>query len=99
MAERKWKRAERGVAKLLGGRRLPNDGTGRPDILLDDLPLAPEVKSRTIPKWLKNALKQAKNNAGELMPIVVLVESRQGVKAKRVVAMDFEVFQELISDA
>ena len=92
MTDKRWKRAERDVARLLGGRRLPVSGKAEPDVVTDTL--AAEVKCRTLPDWLKNALDQASGNAPEgLTPVVVLVDSQRGIKARRVVVMELERFQ------
>lgn len=51
-----WKDAERKIAKLLGGERIPITGRARgsvPDVITDVF--AVEVKTRKrIPEWLKN---------------------------------------------
>jgi hypothetical protein len=82
MADKAWKRAERQVAGILGGERQPNNGRAQADVLT---PLfAVEHKSRrTLPAWLTRALRQASAGAEGRMPLVVLTEARQGVKARR----------------
>lgn len=61
MSEKGWKRTERRVAEILGGRRIPVSGRQRgdaPDIEHDTLSL--EVKSRkSVPAWLTEAMDQA----------------------------------------
>ncbi len=70
-----WKQAERRIAKLLGGRRIPITGRQRgdvPDIEHDALSI--EVKSRkALPAWLLGALSQAQaaSKKGKV-PVVVL---------------------------
>ena len=74
MADATWKQNERRVAKKLGGRRIGNTGKPTPDVITGWL--AVEVKHRgRLPVWLKDALAQAKRNAGEgRLPLVVLHE-------------------------
>ena len=94
--DKRWKRHEREIARLLGGQRLPNNGRGQADVISGSL--AVEVKCRELPQWLVNALAQAERNAPVgMVPVVVLVDSRRGVKAKRVAVMDFELFQQLVA--
>lgn len=61
MSEKGWKRCERKIAEILGGRRVPVSGRqrgDRPDI--DHDVLSVEAKYRqSIPKWLLDALQQA----------------------------------------
>ena len=70
-----WKQAERRIADILGGRRVPVSGRtcgDRPDIKHDALSV--EVKSRkSLPAWMENAMQQAKaaSKNGEL-PVAVL---------------------------
>lgn len=62
VSDKGWKRTERKIAELLGGRRIPVNGRIRgcaPDIEHDTLSL--EVKSRqSIPRWLQEAGEQAR---------------------------------------
>ncbi|HXG41701.1 MAG TPA: hypothetical protein VNL95_04565, partial [Dehalococcoidia bacterium] len=58
MAEARWKRHERLVARLLSGERQPNTGRGGPDVL--SAAWAVEVKlRRSLPGWLEDAIAQA----------------------------------------
>lgn len=67
-----WKDLERRVAKLLGGSRIPCNGSAAPDVLVGDW-LAVECKYRTkLPVWLSGALNQVEGCAGGRLPIVVL---------------------------
>ena len=80
MTDKSWKATERAVANLLGGRRVPVSGRGRgdaPDIAHDWLAI--EVKHRKrLPKWLREAMCQAKASSGlSRLPIVVLHEAGQ----------------------
>jgi hypothetical protein len=75
MTEKSWKYAERRIAALLGGRRVPVSGRSRgdaPDVEHDLL--AVEVKSRnTFPAWLEDALKQAEASARDgQLPVAIL---------------------------
>ena len=74
-----WKQAERRIAKLLGGRRIPVTGRQRgdvPDIEHDALSI--EVKSRkALPAWLLGALNQAQAaSKNGKVPVVVLHQDR-----------------------
>ena len=85
---RNWKQAERHIARILGGRRVPvsgrqrgsPDGAPPPDI--EHPALSVEVKSRyQLPRWLEDALRQAELSAGDplegRLPVVVLHEDRR----------------------
>ncbi len=75
MTERAWKRSERRVAELLGGRRVPVSGRQRGDAPDIAHPVfAVEVKTRkTLPAWLRTAMAQAvAAQCGEQIPVVVL---------------------------
>lgn len=78
--DRAWKRAEREIAKRLGGKRVPITGRSRgdvPDIAHPELSV--EVKHRkALPGWLTDALAQAVASQKEhKVPIVVLHEEGQ----------------------
>jgi hypothetical protein len=81
MSEKRWKRTERRIAELLGGRRMPISGRQRgdtPDVLHDRLSI--EVKSRRrLPGWLEEAMKQAEAAAknGQLPVAVLHQDSRR----------------------
>jgi hypothetical protein len=70
-----WKQAERRIADILSGQRVPVSGRtrgDRPDIKHPTLSV--EVKSRkSLPAWIENAMQQAKaaSKNGEL-PVAVL---------------------------
>lgn len=88
MADQRWKRAEREIATLLGGVRLPNSGTGQPDVIAGNL--AVQVKTKTaLPAWLVDAMDQAIRDAGDTQqPVVVLNFVGQGRKARRLLVAD-----------
>ena len=75
MSEKSWKAAERKVAGLLGGRRVPVSGRQRgatPDIAHEVYSV--EVKTRrTLPAWLEDAMRQAEASAKDgQLPVAVL---------------------------
>lgn len=75
-----WKRTEREVARLLGGRRVPITGRARgdaPDVAHPWLSI--EVKERSsLPRWLLTALRQARAAARDgQLPVVVLHQTGQ----------------------
>jgi hypothetical protein len=76
MADKTWKKVERKIAELIGGRRVPVTGRQRgdaPDIAHDWLSV--EVKHRRIlPDWILDALCQAKASAAgtDKLPIAIL---------------------------
>ena len=70
-----WKKAERRVAELFGGRRVPVSGRTRGDTPDVEHPtLAIEVKSRKqLPNWLEDAIRQAEASAKDgQLPVAVL---------------------------
>lgn len=78
MTDKTWKSAERKIAALLGGERVPITGRTRgsaPDITHDTLSL--EVKHwKKFPDWLKDAMEQAVMSASpDQIPTVVLHEA------------------------
>ncbi|MEM7468886.1 MAG: hypothetical protein AAF387_18620 [Pseudomonadota bacterium] len=80
MGDKTWKAAERAIAKILGGERVPITGRARgsaSDIEHDWLSL--EVKHRKkLPDWLHDAMSQAKaSQRGAQLPMVVLHENGQ----------------------
>lgn len=75
MPDKSWKVAERRVAEILGGERVPVNGRIRgsaPDVAHDTLSL--EVKNRkSIPAWLTEALTQATASSRDgRLPVAVL---------------------------
>jgi hypothetical protein len=66
VTEKGWKRSERRIAALLGGRRIPVTGRQRGDVPDIYHPrLSVEVKSRKkLPDWIEDALQQAEASAG-----------------------------------
>lgn len=77
MTSKTWKSAERTVARLLGGERVPITGRARgsaPDVKHEILSI--EVKHwQKFPDWLKDAMEQAvASQKGEQIPTVILHE-------------------------
>ena len=73
MPDRTWKKAERKVAELLGGQRIPVSGRGdRPDIEHGWLSIECKLRRR-LPQWLLAAVEQAERAArpGQL-PVAIL---------------------------
>lgn len=86
----RWKRAEREIAALLGGVRLPNSGRGQPDVIAGRL--AVQVKTRTaLPGWFVDAVDQSiRDAAGDQQPIVIVNLVTQGRKARRFLIADLD---------
>jgi hypothetical protein len=88
MSERAWKKAERRIAELVGGKREPVSGRQRgatPDIRHPTLSV--EVKSRKkLPNWLEDALQQAEaaSRDGQL-PVAILHETGRNYRDALVV--------------
>ena len=81
MADKTWKHAERVIAKMLHGRRIPVSGRQRGDSADIEHPdLSPEVKHwKKVPGWtfIQDCLDQAvKSVRGEQVPIVVIHKTR-----------------------
>ncbi|MDP9358321.1 MAG: hypothetical protein M3R02_24145 [Chloroflexota bacterium] len=93
----KWKRQEREIAAVLNGTRLPNSGTGQPDVRAAGW--AVQVKTReAVPGWLWAAVDQAARDASpDERPALVLNQVTQGRRARRLVVLDFELFAALIA--
>jgi len=77
MAEAKWKRAERQVAAIVGGVRVPNVGKAAPDVICRGWCIEVKLRSR-LPLWLERGLAQAEAGAKErgLTPLLVIVTPR-----------------------
>ena len=76
MPDKTWKAAERAIAAMLGGERVGCTGEATADVLTEGL--AVEVKTRKLlPAWLKDAMRQAVDNADDKTPVVVLHEVGQ----------------------
>ena len=95
MADSYWKKAERQVGEILGGKRNTHDkGSNVPDVEHDWL--APEVKSRKeVPGWLIEALMQAEANAEKCkLPIDCIMErGKRGGKSDEQAGMHLAVIR------
>ena len=92
-------RQRREIARALGTQRLPDDGSGQPDLRIAGW--AVRVVTRgTTPRWLWSQLDRAARDAepGE-RPAVVLSDVVQGRKARRLVLLDFDEWRTLIEAA
>lgn len=94
-----WKHAERVIAKLVGGQRIPVSGrSGQPDVQHPWLSI--EVKHRKIlPQWLIQAVGQAERAArpGQL-PVAVLHQHGQRY-SEALVLMRLRDFEAWFGDA
>jgi hypothetical protein len=65
MADKTWKKRERGIAKRLGGRRLPVDGS-RASVDVETPAFVVQSKHRSRrPAWLADALREIRARANE----------------------------------
>ncbi len=68
-------RAERAVARLLGGKRTGNQGTAAPDVTVGDWAVVEVKARRSLPAWLKHAVAESEAAAGRsLTPRLPLVQ-------------------------
>jgi hypothetical protein len=92
VAEPRWKRCERAVARLLGGQRQPITGRPSADVLTSQLAVEVKLRSR-LPLWLERGLAQAEAAAKEtgLAPLLVIVcPQGRGRRAKRLAVLPLE---------
>jgi hypothetical protein len=95
----RWLRHERLIARALGARRLPGAGYGRPDYRPPGWAVSVLTRA-TAPGWLWDALDRAgRQRTGDERAAVVLTAVSQGVRARRLVLLDFEEFARLVSEA
>jgi hypothetical protein len=94
MKRASWKAAERAVARLFGGKRIPVTGRAGPDISHKWLSI--EVKSRSgLPQYLWNWMRQAEDGmAPNKLPIVVLHRARRNHLQDDLVVMRVRDFLE-----
>ncbi len=89
----RWLRHERLIARALGARRLPGAGYGRPDYRPPGWAVSVLTRA-TAPGWLWDALDRAgRQRTGDERAV------SQGVRARRLVLLDFEEFARLVSEA
>jgi len=92
MPDMTWKQTERAIAKRLNATRQGATGEATADVVNGWLSV--EVKHRKrLPQWLKTALDQARNGAGERLPLVILHEAGQR-HAEDLVVMRLGDFEE-----
>jgi hypothetical protein len=76
--DKPWKRAEREIARIIGGERVPITGRIRgsaPDVAHEWLSVECKQRRR-LPEWLHDAMSQAKASArGDQLPVAILHES------------------------
>ncbi len=95
----RWLRHERMVARALGARRLPGAGYGQPDCRPPGWAVSVLTRA-TAPGWLWDALDRAgRQRSGDERAAVVLTAVSQGVRARRLVLLDFEEFARLVHEA
>ena len=75
-----WKKTEREIAKLIGGRRVPVTGRQRGDVPDIEHPLLSiEVKERqTLPAWVEEAMSQAEASVKPFQIPVVFLHPKGG---------------------
>lgn len=100
-ADKNWKRAEREIARRIGGERVPITGRARgsaPDIRHEWLSIECKQRRR-LPEWILDAMSQAKaSRRGDQLPVAILHESGRPYSSALVVLelSDFvEYFGEL----
>ena len=94
----KGKRVERAVAKRVGSKRNPADGTSHTDVYTDEYAI--EIKARkSLPKLMHTAMQQAIDDAKGKIPIVVMVETKPGQKPIWYVVSRFEDFFPVVPEA
>ena len=71
MTDKSWKRAERIIAKRLGGQRLGPTGRHGADVTSNLFSIECKTRKR-LPAWLFGALGQACSGAAGRLPIVIL---------------------------
>lgn len=86
----RWKRAEREIAALLGGVRLPNSGRGQPDVIAGHLAIQVKTKA-ALPAWFVDAVDQSIRDAGPgQQPVVIVSLVTRGRKARRFLIADLD---------
>lgn len=98
---RDWKQAERRIAAILGGRRVPVSGRQRGDAPDIEHPtLSVEVKARaSFPGWLEDALKQAELSAMDGKTPAVVLHPDGKRYADALVVCRLSEFAELVAGA
>jgi hypothetical protein len=90
----RWKRQEREVAALLGGKRVPNNGLGQNDV--EHPYFAIQVKTfKAFPVWLRSKWEQTKRDAlaAAKAPLLALCYAPgAGIKVERLIVVRAEDF-------
>ena len=77
MPEKPWKKAERQVAKRLGGVRVKRHGEAAPDVV-SPLFEAQVILRKRLPRWITNAvLRVQAQGSPRKMRVVILMEAEQ----------------------
>ena len=95
-----WKQAERRVAELLGGQRIPVSGRTRGDCPDVEHPtLSIECKNRKkLPAWIEDAMKQAEASAKDgRLPVAVLHQDRTPY-AESLIVLRLDDFTEYLKE-
>lgn len=91
MSEKRWKKEERRVARLLGLKRNPKDGSANPDAENSWLIVENKDRSRP-PLWIYQALGLARQKAGRTRLGVVTITSPSDPRV--LVVMDIRDFKD-----
>jgi hypothetical protein len=99
MADKTWKRAEREIARRLGGRRVPVTGRQRgdaPDVTHKNLSI--EVKHRkALPAWLLDAMDQANASRSPGQVAIAVLHASGSQYDQSLVLMELEPFSRLLA--
>lgn len=97
MSPDSWKRHEREITGLLGGRRLPNNGAGQPDVVATTPAgtLAVQVKTRrAVPAWLADGMDKATRDAIatdlDTVTVVVIAHLTPSFGTRRYAVLELE---------
>lgn len=94
-----WKSAERRIAEILGGKRVPVSGRGRGDAPDIEHPvLSVEVKSRaSVPRWISEALHQAESSSRDGRTPAAVLHPDGGRYRDALVVCRLSEFAELVN--
>lgn len=96
MGNQGWKRVERELAAIMGGKRLPSNGSAQPDVVVEGM-FSVESKARqSMPDWFIDAVEQARRSAfAGTVPVTVFQWHRPGIKTRRFFVLDERSWAEL----